>query len=746
MHDGPMTPLNQASNVAPGPFGSPKAGDLERYLAVAGIRWLVRLLACLLALACVFHNEIGNSFSVLLGDALDGQIQTSILQHWYNVFRGLEDWNTTAYFYPWKNTLGYNDGYFIPGILFSITRFFGSDPFLASEIASIALRAIGFFAFEAFAVYVLAFRFGWALLGAVLFTLSNNITIQAGHGQLLTVCLAPLLGLLLWRGLQSLIASSGRRPNAAFPAILWGCSAALLYAAWLLSGFYMAWFMTLFVVVLVLAAMIQEVAGRGAGWPAWRSVVAWPLIPVGVTLAIAILPFLLVYLPKAAETGGHPFSTALSFAPSPLDFLHIGSNNLVFGGVDRWISQTLRHKAEDYGEFTIGFPPVLASLALAGAAFALLRPGRAPMLIRSIALATLISIVMLVRVGPFTLWYFIYHLFPGGSGVRVICRYALFLTFPVVLLAMSLLQAQAKNWPAWVIVAVVALLLVEEVTTTIPNIALDRANELRILAATPPPPAACRAFFVQTLPGRPSTGSKVIDSLYLHNVDAMMLAETLALPTLNGFSTFNPPDWNFSSVDKPGYVFRVARYVYEHRIESGLCGLDLARHVWTTAPALPLARLTLGPTVDFSSNGDDADQYIDQGFNAPDENGRLIDMAEAKLIFSLAASPPPNHDMQLQIDAIGQSIRSGPPPPLTVEVNGHVVATWHPKPGPQTLKAEIPSEIIGADNQLHIRLHVVPPSTSLFVRAPKGSKRLGLIVQGLRIVADPAGGSPAGSL
>ena len=112
------------------------------------VRWAIRLLAIAFTMAYVCRVEIGNGFSTLIGDPLDGLIQSSIMQHWYNVFSGLEPWDTTAYFFPHTGTLGYNDGFFINGILFSGFRIVGADPFLASELASDTIRAIGFVAFR----------------------------------------------------------------------------------------------------------------------------------------------------------------------------------------------------------------------------------------------------------------------------------------------------------------------------------------------------------------------------------------------------------------------------------------------------------------------------------------------------------------------------------------------------------------------------------------------------------------------
>ena len=90
----------------------------------------------------------------------------------------------------------------------------------------------------------------------------------------------------------------------------------------------------------------------------------------------------------------------------------------------------MRPASDDYGEHTIGFPPLLALLATAGAVLAWARPrGPHPVLLRSLALATAVSFIALVHFGAHTLWYWVHAYFPGAKGVRVVARYAIFLAF-----------------------------------------------------------------------------------------------------------------------------------------------------------------------------------------------------------------------------------------------------------------------------------------------------------------------------
>jgi hypothetical protein len=517
-----------------------------------------------------------------------------------------------------------------------------------------------------------------------------------------------------------------------------------------MTGFYMAWFMVLFTSLVVLCALLQTGVGRGADGRAWRVCLAWPLIPIGAMLAVACLPFLVVYLPASRETGGHTFYEAMMYAPVPSDILHIGSKNLMFGGLDHWVSHALSPGADDYDGNTIGFPPLIAALALACAVLVWIKP-KQDRLLRSIALATGLSLALMVHFGQHSLWYWVYNFFPGGSAVRVVSRYALFLTFPVVILAMSCLQAYSKNWPAWVIVGVGMLLAGEELNAFREDIALDRPHELKILAATPPPPATCRAFFVESPPNRASTGSVSFDALYPHNVDAMMVAESLHLPTINGFSTFNPPDWNFGFIRRPDYRQRVARYLDIHGLAQGVCALDLAHHTWTTTPELQLPQLMIGTSIDLGKEGNGADQYLGQGWQSVDQTGRWgegrwANTDSAHLFFLLADPPSQDRTLHLNMNATAYGSSDHPPTAVTVAVNGTVIATWRPQPGAQILSAIIPRSLIGADRRLNIRLSVIPPPKSWGFHKPKGSTRIGLFAHAFGISEDdPAEHAQSGS-
>jgi hypothetical protein len=531
---------------------------------------LLVTLAATLCVAVFFRAQIGNGFTLLLGDRHDGVIELAILEHWRNVLRGTEAWDRTAYFWPVPGTLGYNDGYLAFGLLHALFRALGADPFLSGECVNMALRGLGFLGAHLLARRVFGLGVGWALLAAALFTLANNLAIRASHAQLFGVSLAPVVALPLAEAIRALLA--GRRA-----ALLgWGTAFLLGFAVWLMSGFYMAWYFAFYGGATMLAWLaLAGGAARQALWQAARG--QWPaLAALGALAALALLPFALTYLPKAAETGMHPWSTVRQYAPTPLDILHVGAANHLWGWLVRGLNGIFRPEMPFWSEQMTGFPLLLLALFAA----ALWRPlgGALP---RALLLATAITWALTLRVGDHSAWWLVYQAVPGAKAARVVARYQLFLALPVTMLAVAWLAAQAPRVSRLAVGLLVALLLAEQLNGYAPTF-LDRPQELARLTAVPPPPRECRAFFVTAARSESRFGEEVAN-VYNHNTEAMLVAQVLGLPTINGISTFNPPLWPDGLTGTPEYLAAVRRYAAAHRLE-GLCGLDLQRFTWDPAP------------------------------------------------------------------------------------------------------------------------------------------------------------------
>lgn len=515
------------------------------------------------SLAVVFRVQLLTRFGQLWGDQFDGGIEAAVLEHWFNVLRGWEPWNRTAYFAPYADTLGYNDGYLLYGLLHAAFRAAGADVFVASALVDMAVRAVGFAAMFLLLRRAANCRFPFALWGACVFTLAHGLFKHSVHQQLLSAAFAPALALLAWHAWRALAAGRTR----AFMA--WGAASGLFWGAWLLTAFYMAWFCTLFAAVLALVAV--PVAGRTRVRAAAGLVRRHPAACAAV-VAVAVLsavPFLVVYLPKLRETGGQAWWQIRYFLPRVNDLINLGPDSEMWG---RLAPVACVACTRGNFEMTDGITPILLWAFAAGT---LSFFGRNRRLLLAVALASTLCALLTVRWGGFAPWWLVWKLVPGAGGVRVVSRFLLFLSAPVVVVATAYAQDVAARIPRHIALLLAGLVLLEQAEPGYPM--YTRKVELARLEV-PPPPADCRAFYVSATEGSEAPGEVFL--LYPHNVEAMLIAELIHLPTVNGHSTFDPPDWNFADPLRPDYEDRVRAYARAHGLVPGLCRLDLRTKRW----------------------------------------------------------------------------------------------------------------------------------------------------------------------
>ena len=693
--------------------GSPDSSFTPRSLS---LQLLAAAAACVICLFFVYHTQILSGGNLLAGDIIDARIAFALGEHWFNVFRGLEGWNRPIFFYPTKDTLGYNDGYLLYGICYSLFRVTGLDVFQSGEAAGAVFRVIGFGGVLVLGRLVLALPFQWALFAASLTTLSNALYLQSSHIQLLTTGLAPVLGTLAWVALRS----KGPR----FIAL--SVSGALLIVAWLLTAFYTVWFTCFFGAVAVCAAVALH---PKSCWNAMRRFRLVELLPACVILLVGAWLFMSVYLPKAYETGMHSFDVAFGFTPSLLDLLHVGSGNLLFGWADLWITHWLRPGFPDLGEHTIGFDPALIAAALAGVILLVVRarklatPNECWLLCFSIA--AVVCGILAIHVGQHSLWSTIYGYVPGAGAVRVVSRFMLVLFIPVALLAAYALAHTARFRPR--LAACVACLLLFGELNLGGYVRLDRLEELAFLSRVQSPPRVCRQFFVAE--PRVLGGDFTSFSPINLGVDAMLIAETKHIPTLNGDASFMPSGFKLNFADAATYAANVREVVLNGGMENSVCGFHPASGGWALMP-VQAAHATFGTWLSFSEGGE-ANGLAVRGWSIAQPPGRWTDGPDAEL---LASVDPTKADVLFTMEAVAFQGRDKPGV-VTLFVNGEQVVMWRPVAGQQTLTAVIPSRLFSANRQLKFRIHIANPMRPIDAGLSADTRQLGLLVERVRLDA-----------
>jgi hypothetical protein len=83
---------------------------------------------------------------------------------------------------------------------------------------------------------------------------------------------------------------------------------------------------------------------------------------------------------------------------------------------------------------------------------------------------------------------------------------------------------------------------------------------------------SCRSFFVEGASDRYMSRSGHMWTLY--GVDAMFISLNHSIPTLNGYSAWNPADWHLANPQEPEYADDVRRWIAAHDLKD-TCALDI---------------------------------------------------------------------------------------------------------------------------------------------------------------------------
>ena len=507
---------------------------------------------------------------LVTGGPGDGQLITSLHEHWFRFARGLEGWHEMIFFYPAKNVLGYSDTFLLTGIPYTVLRFFGLDPYLSLQLVLISLSSAGFWGMYYWLRQFRQTERGLATFLAGLFLVASPIYLASrnSHPQLLSVWLLPVYLILmesillrLWRGEKGV-------------ALLFAMFAAL-FGLLTYSTFYVAYFFALLVFLGLLGSLVLFGLRRSFA-QAWERRKRWTeLLPGLGILALFAALFLKTYLPALQETGGRPFEAVVSHLPLPWDLFNHSTTNALWGKLAEAIWSYPAYRPH---EVELGMPPLLFFSVVAYALYLLVIKRRIFSLERLAAFVFLSGTLLLVRVDGFSLWSIPWLLLPGAEGIRAAFRFNLVLLLPALLLLMHLTQSlwKEKSWKRRVPLALLGLFLILEQAQFSSNARMSREERGRLVdkAAAPPAELECfYAFMPSDRDDRPGLRRMAQNA-------AIRLAENWNLPTINGRSGFLPAGWRLMGMH-PSTAWPALQKWVEAKEVRGPVGLyDLDRQQW----------------------------------------------------------------------------------------------------------------------------------------------------------------------
>jgi hypothetical protein len=577
-------------------------------------KFILGWIFCVIIIIILERYQISNEFYILQGDNTDSIISAAILEHWFNVIKLSNNWLDVRYFYPYTRTIAQTDAFFLIGLIYTPIRIMGSDPFLSLEICFIILKIIGFWGTYLFARKI-KFDFWSASLLACLFTLANILNINP-HLQLMSVVFLPVMLCCLfefWKGITTINKTK---------ILIWGGVSGLLYGALCLTCFYIAWFFIfIFIIFCIIFWIITDKKYK-------KLIVSqifecrYQLLIIVCISAISLIPFIYAFYPKSQEVGVRSYAEANYYIPQIWSFFDLTEQNLMYGTLFKKLIPFLPISYKSVYNYT-GYGFFLSGLFLLGGyEFLLEKIGKHNMFFKALVITVFVVIIFTIKVEEHSAWYFIYHLFPGSKALRVVAIAYMCLYFPVILVAIKFLRKLNVGTPLFILISVI--LLLGEIS--VPALGLNRKIEIKKISDIKTPPNSCKVFYVSGWDWQKSS-SDVMDQLYPHNVTAMMIAQIVKIPTINGFASFNPQDWVFGFPYKDDYDQRVIYYAKQHNIE-GLCRLNLNNKSWSN----PIPTMFPGGTLSLEKNTDLFSKFfLKDGWSLPEPNHVWMNTPEAHL-------------------------------------------------------------------------------------------------------------------
>jgi hypothetical protein len=528
------------------------------------------MLSWTIGAAVFFRTALLSRFAIINGDAADGQLIMYMHEHLFRWLEGRASFGSPAVFYPQPDVLGYTDAFLLDLLPYAAIRLLGADPYLSMLLLGIALTALCFFCTFHILARQLGVRTSIALAAALLITFPNNLffKLSGGHINFFDIYYIPLIVMLALAALKSF-------PETTARSLVLTAIAAALYGLLFATSYYVAWLLAFCALIGAVYAGIKFRLEM-LGFLRERRRPLQVYLGVAVTgFALGIIPFLKIYLPVLAVHPARDFREYIGHAPFLYDMINVSGTNAIWGGLVTFILGAPRASAP---ELALAVTPIMGTLFIGWALawrnrYDLDGSRTRAIFVASCAAVAILSWPLTIKIGTFSAFWIPFHVIPGGSAIRAAERIQLLCSGFVVAGLALLLDAwlrEASGREATrrqlAVVAILVVCLAEQLNFY--RGGFDRAAALKALAAVPPPPATCQAIVVANAGQRPL------------QTDAMWIALTVGLPTINGDSSWLPPGWRLN--DREIDYFAAARaWIATSHLTKPVCLYDQATRAWS---------------------------------------------------------------------------------------------------------------------------------------------------------------------
>ena len=365
-----------------------------------------------------FRWQIFSHFDLLFGDRGDTRLVMFIHEHVYRTLFAGSELLSPPFFFNQTHTLGYSDAFLLDQMVYVPLRLLGAEPLLALSLTAVVLSAT---AYCFFFLFLRRFYISVPLasLAALIVTFPNNLYLVSLHFQLFAVYYIPIV---VYCALLAVVDLHARPLRAC----LLGSFAAGLYGLLFSTGYYVAWFFGLALLIFApIAVFIARPQVRT--WWSKRPKHAFALgLVVGLSFFAALSIFAVIYTPVLELGAARNFKEYLFYAPRLYDIVNVGRANLVWSGVIRALHLIPDDRLGN-AELFIALTPTVQILLLASVVLAF-RPGFWPFdssgrISRAFVIAGAsvyaMFFLLVISVDNFSLFRVLYAIMPGANAIRV---------------------------------------------------------------------------------------------------------------------------------------------------------------------------------------------------------------------------------------------------------------------------------------------------------------------------------------
>ena len=489
--------------------------------------WLKLL--CYLAIAVVLSSYavgVTQYGSAVPGGLTDARFNNIILEHLYVWSIGEAEalWSP-EFFYPTPGTLAFSDNHFGSGPIYVLLRLCGAD----RELAFTLWFLIGHLSTLLATFYVLRqlnFNTLAAAVGALIFALSSTMLIRTEHAQLVYRFATPLAFLFAWRFLET-----GRIKHL---------SLLVIFSSWqFLCSIYLGVFLVFFLAAAFLFVLVMPITRAQVFSLPSRAVRSYTRndflwLALSSVFAAATL-YMLAYYALTSSYYGFTRDPGIIFAQQPVLGSYLVSDySDLYRGLGRWVQDDfLRHEKQM-------FVGGVATLLFVFACFTRPRDQSSSTLFYiSVGALGFLVLLTLRWPGGFTL-YAPFAYLPGFSSIRAVGRIIEVMLLPIAIVAAFGVQSLLSFSQRVLVHSAIAVVLFsglwfETINTLVYSTPTSLIDERKsgILALVPSelPDDAILVYREQPDP-MPFVKT---------DIDAMILAQDLRRPVLNGYSgNFSP--------------------------------------------------------------------------------------------------------------------------------------------------------------------------------------------------------------